>query len=114
MVTDGDAASFGSTPLLDSGRPLSSNEEVLVKIPRSTDRRVLRTRAALREALLALIVERGWDAVGIRDICARATVGRSTFYTHFADKEELLFSGFDDLRSMLRASKRTTGSSQLL
>ena len=75
-----------------------------MKIPRSTDRRVRRTRAALRNALLSLLVERGWDAIGIRDICARATVGRSTFYTHFADKEELLFSGFDDLRRMLRAS----------
>jgi AcrR family transcriptional regulator len=78
-----------------------------MKVPRSTDARVLHTRAALRNALLALIVERGWDGIGIRDICQRAGVGRSTFYTHFADKEELLFSGFDDLRRRLRPSFRT-------
>jgi AcrR family transcriptional regulator len=61
------------------------------------DRRVRRTRSHLRAALLELILERGWDAVSVRDICQRADVGRSTFYVHFADKENLLLSGFDDL-----------------
>jgi AcrR family transcriptional regulator len=41
--------------------------------------------------------------VSVQDLCARADVGRSTFYTHFADREELLLSGFDDLRVELRA-----------
>ena len=77
-----------------------------MRVPRSTDRRVVRTREALRDALIALMVERGWDEVGIRDVCARASVGRSTFYTHFADKEELLLSGYDDLRRMLRSVGR--------
>jgi AcrR family transcriptional regulator len=77
-----------------------------MRLPGSTDPRVLRTRAALRQALLSLIVERGWDAVGIRDICQRAGVGRSTFYTHFADKEEVLFSGYDQLRKVLRVTAR--------
>ena len=85
-----------------------------MKLPGSTDPRVLRTRAALRQALLALIVERGWDAVGIRDICQRAGVGRSTFYTHFADKEEVLFSGFDELRRVLRAAARVGGDARPL
>jgi AcrR family transcriptional regulator len=76
-----------------------------MKIPRPTDRRVLRTRAALRNALVSLIVEVGWEAIGIRDVCQRAGVGRSTFYTHFADNEELLLSGFDDLRRVLRNSR---------
>lgn len=77
-----------------------------MKVPQATDPRVVRTRAALRTALIALIIERGWDQVGIQDICTRARVGRSTFYTHFADKEELLLTGFDDLRRMLRLSRR--------
>jgi AcrR family transcriptional regulator len=58
------------------------------------DRRVARTQRLLREALLSLILERGWDAVTVQDICTRADVGRSTFYVHFADKEDLLLSGF--------------------
>jgi AcrR family transcriptional regulator len=73
------------------------------------DRRVKRTRRQLREALIALMLERGWDAVSVRDICERADVGRSTFYVHFADKENLLLSGFDELhRGMeeLRTSAR--------
>ena len=57
-----------------------------------------RTRRALRDALVELILERGWDEVSVQDVCERADVGRSTFYMHFADKEELLVSGFDDLR----------------
>ena len=68
-----------------------------------TDRRVARTHRVLREALLALIRERGWDNVTVQDVCERADVGRSTFYVHFADKEELLVTGFGDLRKRLRA-----------
>ncbi len=70
--------------------------------PRTPDRRVQRTRRGLREALVSLILERGWDAVSVLHVCERADVGRSTFYLHFADKEELLVSGFDDLRKALR------------
>jgi AcrR family transcriptional regulator len=74
------------------------------KEPNPKDRRVTRTRRTLREALIALIIERGWDGFSVQDICDQADVGRSTFYMHFADKEELLVGGFDDLRKMLRAN----------
>lgn len=80
-----------------------------MKIPKSTDRRVRRTRRALRDALLELTLEHGWDEVNVLDVCERADVGRSTFYTHFADKEELLLSGFGDLREALRAKTDQTG-----
>ncbi len=73
------------------------------KAAKAPDRRVLRTRRMLRDALIALILERGWDETSVQDVCERADVGRSTFYTHFADKEELLTSGFDSLRKELRA-----------
>ena len=80
-----------------------------MKVPRTTDKRVLRTRAILRDALVSLIIERGWDATSIQDVCDRAEVGRSTFYTHFADKEDLLLAGFDDLRAMLKEAVRSDG-----
>jgi AcrR family transcriptional regulator len=73
------------------------------KYPKTNDRRVQRTRRTLREALVSLLLQRGWEGVSVQDICDRADVGRSTFYTHFADKEELLVGGFDDLRQALRA-----------
>jgi AcrR family transcriptional regulator len=88
--------------------PLDTGHSVRMKVPQSTDRRVVRTRSALRDALISLIIERGWDEVVIQDICERAGIGRSTFYTHFADKEELLLVGFDDLRRMLRQSSKAS------
>jgi AcrR family transcriptional regulator len=72
------------------------------KTPLTSDRRVARTRRTLREALIALIQERGWGALTVQDVCARADVGRSTFYTHFADLEDLLTGGLDDLAAALR------------
>ncbi len=69
----------------------------------SADRRVQRTRLALRDALISLLEECGWDDINIQSLCERANVGRSTFYLHFQNKEELLVSGFDDLRAGLRA-----------
>jgi AcrR family transcriptional regulator len=81
-----------------------------VKTPKASDRRVQRTRRTLREALISLMLERGWDAVSVQDVCDRADVGRSTFYTHFADKEELLVGGFDDLRKMVRAQVATSSA----
>ncbi|MGC4069421.1 MAG: TetR/AcrR family transcriptional regulator [Polyangiaceae bacterium] len=62
-----------------------------------------RTRRLLREALVELTLERGWDSVSVLDVCAKADIGRSTFYVHFADKEDLLLSGFDDLHAGLDA-----------
>jgi AcrR family transcriptional regulator len=72
-----------------------------IKYPKTSDRRVQRTRRTLREALLSLILDRGWEAFSVQDVCDRADVGRSTFYTHYADKEDLLVSGFDDFRKDL-------------
>lgn len=57
---------------------------------RKTDRRVNRTRRCLREALFNLILERGYDSVTIEDITERADLGRTTFYLHYRDKEDLL------------------------
>lgn len=59
------------------------------------DRRVRRTKRRLKEALLELIERRDYDRITIEEITSRADVGRSTFYSHYADKEDLLFAGFD-------------------
>lgn len=58
------------------------------------DRRVERTRRALFEALLELIVERGYDRTTVKDILDRADIGRATFYAHFYNKDDLLFGRF--------------------
>ena len=65
--------------------------------PERPDRRVKRTRRALHEALIGLILEKGYEAITVQDIADRADVGRSTFYAHFVDKDALLLGGFDAL-----------------
>jgi AcrR family transcriptional regulator len=66
------------------------------------DRRVRRTRRTLQDALVALVVERGYDRITVQDLLDRADVGRSTFYAHFRDKDALFQSCFDDLRDDLQ------------
>jgi AcrR family transcriptional regulator len=68
---------------------------------KTPDRRVQRTRTLLQDALIALILEKGYEAVTVQDIIDRANVGRSTFYAHFRDKQHLLVSGFEQLRVFL-------------
>lgn len=65
------------------------------------DRRSQRTRLALGDALVALMMERGYDAISIKDIIDHANVGRSTFYSHFADKDELFASQMERVVSVL-------------
>jgi AcrR family transcriptional regulator len=61
------------------------------------DRRVARSRRALKEALTDLILEQGYETVTVQDVIDRADVGRSTFYAHFPDKDDLLMAILADL-----------------
>lgn len=73
---------------------------------KSTDRRVLRTRTLLQNALTAMMIEKGYEDTTIQDIIDRANVGRATFYAHFADKQTLLSSTLEDLRAHLQERQR--------
>src|SRR5438128_149154 len=73
-----------------------------------TDRRVRRTRASITDAFIGLVLEHGYDRTTVQDILNRADVGRSTFYTHFRDKESVLLSCFADLREGLGAALAAT------
>lgn len=73
--------------------------EKIMESKKIVDRRIQRTRQLLQEALLALILEKGYDAVTVQDIIDRANVGRSTFYAHFRDQEDLFLSGFESMRA---------------
>lgn len=67
----------------------------------TNDRRTLRTRRALGDALVALILEKRYEAITIQDILDRADVGRSTFYAHYYDKDDLLMSEFERVVQLL-------------
>src|SRR6266576_3222431 len=60
--------------------------EAQLKKPKKLDRRVQRTRQLLQDALLAMVLEKGYDSTTVQDIIDRANVGRATFYAHFPDK----------------------------
>src|SRR4051812_43769240 len=56
------------------------------------DRRSERTRQLIGTALIEVMLAKGYDEITVQDILDRANVGRSTFYAHFLDKEDLLVS----------------------
>jgi AcrR family transcriptional regulator len=62
-----------------------------------SDRRSRRTQELLRGALVALMLEKRYDAITVQDILDRANVGRSTFYAHYLDKEDLLLGSVEHL-----------------
>lgn len=55
------------------------------------ERRKQETRRKLKDAVIALILEKGYDAVSVQDITDYADLGRGTFYVHYSDKEDILW-----------------------
>ncbi|MBI3433871.1 MAG: TetR/AcrR family transcriptional regulator [Proteobacteria bacterium] len=74
---------------------------------KATDRRTLRTRVLLRDALITLILKKDYDAITVKDIIDQANVGRSTFYAHYKSKEALFRGGFEKLRTLLVEHQRS-------
>jgi len=66
-----------------------------------TDRRSERTRQLLSDALIKLMVEKQYDLITVQDVIDKANVGRSTFYAHYQDKEDLLTSNFERMLALL-------------
>lgn len=67
------------------------------------DRRVQRTKQALQDALIDLIIEKTYDAISIQEIVDYANVGRSTFYSHYSSKDAVFFDSFKSLEASLKA-----------
>jgi len=79
------------------------------------DRRSRRTRRLIAEALIALMVEGRYDRITVRDIIDRADVGRSTFYAHYHDKEDVLTGEFERVLALLHQQlDPDAGGQQLL
>jgi AcrR family transcriptional regulator len=57
---------------------------------KSVDKRIQRTKIKLLDSFVSLIVERGYANVTVQDIIKKARVGRSTFYAHFENKEQIV------------------------
>ena len=72
------------------------------------DRRVRRTRRALRKALSDLMEEKGYDQVTIEELTERADIGRTTFYLHYSAKQDLLLEQFGEMIDQLVAQLSQT------
>lgn len=69
--------------------------------PARKDRRTARSRKALSGAFVSLLCEKPYAKISIQDIVDRADVGRSTFYEHFENKEQLMLWGHDHLKELI-------------
>lgn len=102
--------------------PLSERRVLPASLPRANaprsaravtageDRRITRTRAALRQALVELMEERGLEAITVNDLCVRAGLTRGTFYNHYQDKDALLGAFEAEVLSDLAEFERRLGA----
>ena len=76
---------------------MSKNQHLpLAGSNKKTDARVRRTRDALGDALIALMQEKAFETITVQEVLDRAHVSRSTFYTHYSDKDDLLMSDAEE------------------
>lgn len=66
------------------------------------DRRIRRTKNLLKQALIELILEKEYEDISVQSIIDRADVGRTSFYAHFRNKEDLLLQNLDDLEDIFK------------
>jgi AcrR family transcriptional regulator len=64
------------------------------------DRRSQRTSRLVSSAFAELLVEKPYDEILVQDILDRADIGRTTFYAHYFDKEDVLDSMIEQQLSM--------------
>jgi AcrR family transcriptional regulator len=76
-----------------------------------TERRVARTKAAIEDAFVQLVLERGYDRVAVENITDRADLARATFYAHYPNKEAVQFSVFNRLTEDLVQRLASQGGS---
>lgn len=70
----------------------------------STDKRVARTRAALRDAFVDLVLSKPYDDISVNEIIEKAGIGRSTFYQHYTSKDHILASSLQGPMSIIANS----------
>ncbi|KNB70389.1 TetR/AcrR family transcriptional regulator [Brevibacillus reuszeri] len=80
---------------------------------RKVDPRIIRTRHLMRDALVSLIDERGYESITVHDITDRATINRATFYLHYRDKQDLLISSTDDILEELITNLEMTDTAEV-
>lgn len=76
------------------------------------DRRITKSKKAIHNAFLEMLLERGFDAITVKDITEKADISRKTFYLHYVDKFDLLNTIVNDEMKVLEricAEKKDKG-----
>ena len=94
-------ARYGTNEVLMSGNVDGAKGGQLKKAAAKVDRRIRRTRDTLGDALVALMQEKSFEEITVQEVLDRAGVGRSTFYAHYRDKEDLFLSDVEDFMEMM-------------
>lgn len=66
------------------------------------DKRIQKTKRNLKNVLIELLMEKPFEQITVKEICERSSTSRITFYTHYADKYELLDSIFQEYLASAR------------
>ena len=70
-------------------------------VEKKTDRRILKTKRALRESLLYLLKEQPIQKISVSRLCEKSDINRSTFYTYYSSPMDLLESIEDEILNTL-------------
>ena len=70
------------------------------------DRRIVKTKRNLKEALIAMLDKEDFEHISITELCRKAEVSRITFYSHYSDKYALLDDIFNDMLDIGTADYR--------
>ena len=79
-----------------------------MKTQTKPDRRAVRSKRLIIEALRELILEKDYKKISVSDIVKRADIGRATFYAHFEDKEDLGKFFFSQLMAQIELEIQTS------
>jgi AcrR family transcriptional regulator len=83
---------------------------VMTPRPSLVERKQRQARQRIIEAAQDLFRERGFDDVTVGDIAERAEVGRTTFFRHFGDKQEVVFANEQELLDAIAAADQAGGT----
>jgi AcrR family transcriptional regulator len=78
----------------------------------TSDRRVRRSRTAMRAAMLGLVADHPYDKLTVADVLRRADVSRGTFYSHYADKDGLFTDAIEHLVAELLVEVTTVSAAE--
>ncbi|MFI5092644.1 MAG: TetR/AcrR family transcriptional regulator [Candidatus Acidiferrum sp.] len=84
-----------------SNWPAAKKKVPFSSVKKKIDRRVRATRDNLGDALIALMHEKPFETITVQHVLDRAKVSRSTFYSHYSDKNDLFLSDVEDFWEMM-------------